>query len=152
MQSSSWPRPLAGFVRSPELSAYPGGTVTSNHGGGRCFALHWRPSRAGADLSHKGLVVKGFLASLGVTLALAFAPSASAQTPEQIKKFQELSAEQRDAAIKAAEQAVSVQRTEAKPLEEPIVVTPAPPLPAGPSAIEQRYASRTDAANLTQTP
>jgi polysaccharide export outer membrane protein len=88
-----------------------------------------------------------FLAAVVMALTL----DASAQTPEQIQKFQELSTEQRAAAIKAAEQAASEARTQQEPLSEPIVVTPAPAEPAGPSAIEQRYASRTDAANLSQS-
>jgi protein involved in polysaccharide export with SLBB domain len=85
--------------------------------------------------------------TLGVTLAF----DASAQSAEQIRKFQELSTEQRAAAIKAAEQASSVKRTENEPLSEPVVVTPAPAEPAGPSAIEQRYAHRTEAASLGQS-
>ncbi|MGH8481506.1 MAG: SLBB domain-containing protein, partial [Nevskiaceae bacterium] len=86
-----------------------------------------------------------------MTLALAFATAAHAQTAEQVRKFQSLSAEQRAEAIRAAEQAASEQRTQQEPLDEPIVVTPAPAEPTGPSAIEQRYAGRTAAATLRQT-
>jgi hypothetical protein len=67
---------------------------------------------------------KRFLAALGMTLA-ALSFGAHAQTAEQIQKFQSLSVEQREAAIKAAEQAANVGRTETEPLTEPIVVTPA---------------------------
>jgi polysaccharide biosynthesis/export protein len=84
--------------------------------------------------------------------ALMAAGTAAAQTAEQIERFQELSAEQRLDAIRAAEQAVQVKRTGSEPLTEPVVVTPAPAAPAGPSAIELRYADRTDAASLRQTP
>jgi polysaccharide biosynthesis/export protein len=97
-----------------------------------------------------GRFTKGFLAALGMTLAVTTA--ARAQSAEQIQKFQSLSAEQREAAIKAAEQATSVTRTDAEPLSEPIVVTPAPAESTGPSAIEQRYSGRTDAASLSQSP
>jgi polysaccharide export outer membrane protein len=90
---------------------------------------------------------KGFLAALGMTFAFAV----SAQTPEQLRQFQELSPEQRAAAIKAATEAVA-EPTTAEPLAEPVLVTPAPLEPAtGPSTIEQRYAGRTDAASLSQT-
>jgi polysaccharide export outer membrane protein len=102
--------------------------------------------------------LKGFLASLGMTLpalgmtlGMTFAFAVSAQTPEQLRQFQELSPEQRAAAIKAATEAVAEPAT-AEPLAEPVLVTPAPLEPAtGPSTIEQRYAGRTGAASLSQT-
>jgi polysaccharide biosynthesis/export protein len=81
---------------------------------------------------------------------LALVTPAHAQNAEQIQKFQSLSAEQREAAIKAAEEAVAGSAKTAEPLQEPVVVVPAPAQPTGPSAIEQRYANRTDAATLRQ--
>ena len=90
-----------------------------------------------------------FLAALGMTLAFG----ASAQTAEQIRQFQQLSPEQRAAAVKAAQEAASGQGAAAAvvPAAEPVVVVPAPVQPAGPSAIEERYAGRTDAASLAET-
>lgn len=86
------------------------------------------------------------------TLGLVVVLGVHAQTPEQIQQFQQLSPEQRAAAMKAAEGAVGAQAVPAKPLEQPVVVTPAPAAPAEASAIEQRYANRTDAATLRQDP
>jgi polysaccharide biosynthesis/export protein len=95
------------------------------------------------------------VAALGMALAWAAVglnPGALlAQSPEQIRRFQSLSAEQRAAAIQAAEQAAAVQRTEERPLDTPVVVTPAPAEPTGPSPIESRYAGRTNAPSLGQS-
>jgi polysaccharide export outer membrane protein len=82
--------------------------------------------------------------------ATLFAFGAFAQTPEQIRQFQELTPEQREAAIKAAQDAVAGQGAQPEPLSQPEVVVPAPAEPTGPSSIEQRYAGRTDAASLRQ--
>jgi polysaccharide export outer membrane protein len=91
-----------------------------------------------------------FITAFVVVLAAGVNDSA-AQTAEQIQKFQQLTPEQRSAAINAAEKAAAEEGTKDVPLEQPVLVTPAPVEPAGPSAIEERYAGRTDAASLSQS-
>jgi polysaccharide biosynthesis/export protein len=127
------------------------------------FGVHWRPSRSGAGFPAKSLiqrehqgayVVKAGFATLVAALAL-IAPVAVAQTADQIRRFQELTPEQRDAAIEAAQDAVTPGAADTLPSGEPAAVvetsaTP-PTAPAGPSALERRYADRTDVANLGQT-
>jgi protein involved in polysaccharide export with SLBB domain len=87
---------------------------------------------------------------------LAFASAASAQTADQIRQYKQLTPEQREQLSEALDKS-KASRADSKPLDQPEVVTPAPPRdqPAGPtepSTIEQRYAGRTDAASLGQTP
>jgi polysaccharide export outer membrane protein len=89
----------------------------------------------------------GIQCLLAAMLALTCA-AAPAQTPEQIRKFQQLTPEQREAAMKELDKRSTDKQAE--PLTEPEVVKPAEArAPTDePSTIEQRYAGRTGVAHL----
>lgn len=93
-------------------------------------------------------------AVIAAASAAFFFAAAGAQTAEQLDQLSRLSPEQRAEALKAFEKLESGGGSSAEPLSQPQVVSPAPVRQdaKGPSTIEQRYAGRTDVANLRQTP